>query len=359
VIFLHLQKPLEWLKERNLFKVAKRNFPYFKRVIKDCLKVKKEEVLIIGDKGYPDRRIAPLLAASYYIAAKKLGFKARLLVQDPKIKGDQAEDFIVESMCNLQDESVLVLALSDRLGKLKELGKSYRRFVYSRGHRFVSMPSLGSLSTGHYYSIIDAINIDYKKMQDKANKIKNTLEFGKEIRVITEKGTDLSIDIRGRNAKTNDGNYSSISTGGNLPAGEVYIAPRRIGSNGKVVIDGTIRHRHGTLSVKTPVTLTIQKGSIKDIKGSIEANVLSKTLHWAFEHAKFPSNVNKIGEFGIGLNPRAKLIGATIVDEKTLGTAHIAIGSNYWFGGTIYTIIHLDQIFKNPEIFVDGERLKV
>ena len=48
-----------------------------------------------------------------------------------------------------------------------------------------------------------------------------------------------------------------------------------------------------------------------------------------------------------------------IVDDKTLGTAHIGIGSNYWFGGSIYAIIHLDQVFKNPAIYLDGKLLKI
>ena len=55
----------------------------------------------------------------------------------------------------------------------------------------------------------------------------------------------------------------------------------------------------------------------------------------------------------------AIIIGATIVDEKKLGTAHIAIGSNYWFGGPIRTIIHLDQIMKDVTIEVDGEKLRI
>jgi leucyl aminopeptidase (aminopeptidase T) len=62
---------------------------------------------------------------------------------------------------------------------------------------------------------------------------------------------------------------------------------------------------------------------------------------------------------GIGINPGALLIGSTIMDEKVLGTAHIGIGSNFWFGGEIKTVFHGDQIFKNPQIFINGERISV
>ena len=36
---------------------------------------------------------------------------------------------------------------------------------------------------------------------------------------------------------------------------------------------------------------------------------------------------------------------------------YIGIGSNSWFGGVIKTIYHGDQVFKNPEIFLDGKRI--
>ena len=111
--------------------------------------------------------------------------------------------------------------------------------------------------------------------------------------------------------------------------------------------------------IKKPIELTIKDGEITEIKGGEEAKQLENTLKWAASVAKNPGNVRRICELGIGLNPKASIIGAMIVDDKTLGTAHIGIGSNYWFGGNIYAIIHLDQVFKNPKIYLDGELLKI
>ena len=118
----------------------------------------------------------------------------------------------------------------------------------------------------------------------------------------------------------------------------------------------TIPH---TILIKKPVELTIEEGNITEIKGNDEAKQLEAALKWAASVAKNPGNVRRICELGIGLNPNASIIGAMIVDDKTLGTAHIGIGSNYWFGGNIYAIIHLDQVFKNPKIYLDGELLKI
>jgi len=82
----------------------------------------------------------------------------------------------------------------------------------------------------------------------------------------------------------------------------------------------------------------------------IDAEILERSLLWAEKQAVYHDRVRRVAELGIGLNPRAKVIGSTILDEKAAGTAHIAIGSNHWFGGDNSTIIHLDQVFFKPEI---------
>ena len=75
--------------------------------------------------------------------------------------------------------------------------------------------------------------------------------------------------------------------------------------------------------------------------------------------AKYPWGIKRVGELGIGINTGAAIVGPTIINEKALGTAHIGVGSNHWFGGSIYAITHIDQVFREPKIYVDNERIKV
>lgn len=142
---------------------------------------------------------------------------------------------------------------------------------------------------------------------------------------------------------------------GNLPAGEVYIPPAPMKVEGKIVLDGSIKNRQGCQLLKRPINLFIEKGKIVEINGDGLGKELDKDLDWAESIAKRPDNVRKIGEIGIGTNPQAKVIGPTIINEKALGTAHVAIGSNAWFGGDIRTFVHLDQVFYEPIIRIDGK----
>jgi len=129
--------------------------------------------------------------------------------------------------------------------------------------------------------------------------------------------------------------------------------------SGKVVIDCSSRNRESTMLVREPITMIIDKGEVKEIRGGREAKAILDSLRYADENGKNDWGHRMIGEVGIGLNPSARICGSMIIDEKVMGTAHVALGSNHWFGGHIYSSIHLDQVFKDPEITVDGRLLKI
>jgi len=328
---------INWLKENNLYDSAKTTSYILKKIFIPCLAVKDEKVLIIGDKGAKDKKISSILAGAYYLAAEELKLNAKLVLQGVKSRGAIADSDVIASLADLEEGSAVFVTASDKLGSLEGLGKSYRQLCKKRSHKFVSALSLGDLDNGQLSDIISAIDVNYPLLKIQHDKLKALLDNGNELHITTKSGTDISCGIKGMQAVSADGNYTQPGTGGNLPAGEVYIPP-----NGK-----------------KPIKLQIEEGKVISIEGGEEAEQLEQALSWAETNSKYPGSVRRVGEFGIGLNPKAKIIGSTLVDEKALGTAHIGIGSNYWFGGNIYAIIHLDQIFKDPEIKIDGELLKI
>jgi len=350
---------LKWLRENNLYGLASDMALSLKKIFTPCLAVKEEKVLIVGDIGYENRNAAAVLSGAYYLAAEQLKLDAKLVLQSIKSRGDVSDEDVVRSLSELKSGNIIILNMSDKLGNIQQLGKSFRRWVSKKNHRFISAMSLGDLPTSNIDLILKAIDVNYKPLQTQHEEIRKRVEKAKEIRITTPAGTDFYYDKSGIKAISADGNYTVPGTGGNLPAGEVYASPNGKKIEGKVVIDGSSRTHEHTILIKKPIELTIEDGNIIEIKGGEEAKQLENTLKWAASVAKNPGNVRRVCELGIGLNPKAQIIGAMIVDDKTLGTAHIGIGSNYWFGGSIYAIIHLDQVFKNPTIYLDGERLNI
>ena len=355
---MNTSESISWLKENSLYDKAKKISEDLKNVYSSSLGVIDEKIVIIGDTGFADKNISSLMSGAYYLAAEKLRLDAKLIMQTPKQSNDPAHEDVANGLKDLDNGSVIIVSLSNKLGHLENI-KSFRKMCHKNKHRFLSSLSLGDIKNDKVDRIMKAINVSYKSLQMRDEIIQKQLNKGSEAHITTKAGTDLHFNIKSMKAVSANGNYKEPGSGGNLPAGEVYIPPNGKRVEGKVVIDGSSRNNKGTTLIKDPISLKVENGSITDIEGGKEAKELQKTLDDASDRAKHPSSLRRIGELGIGINPNASIIGATIIDEKTLGTAHVAIGSNYWFGGDIYAIVHLDQIFKDPAIKIDGKLLNI
>lgn len=330
----------------------------FKNIIKKNLNATNEKILIIGDKGHKESLISPIITNAYSLAAQELGHEYETIYQNFKKRGDEADPVVVRKLLTLPKKSIIIVNISNRIGTLGDVGLSFRKFAKNNEHRFISSSSLGSINNKHLKFLIDCLDIDYEAIKKKTEKLTKTLTNAKEINVTTKIGTDLTFNVEGMSGKSATGIYREPGTGGNLPGSESYIAPAKNGVQGQIYLDGSLRVKDKTMLIENPVKLDIEKGSITKINNTYEARLLLETLKWAEKRSKNPENVWKIGELGIGLNEKAKVIGSTIIDEKTYGTGHIAIGSNSWFGGDIKTIIHLDQVFHKPTFKIDGKLLK-
>ena len=349
---------VDWLRDNNLGPVIRRYYQHFKPVLMNCLDIKaNERLIIIGDLGSQGRRIPALMMGCYLLAAKELGIKFDVTVQQPKNKNEAADEYVIERLLNSGEGNVIALCTSGKVGSMSAIGKSFRRFIKDHNHRFVSTPSLWYLESFKFPYIVRALGVDYAKMKKKGEMLKEMFDSAKEIHVTTRKGTDLRYGIEGMNSISNVGLYHKPGSGGNIPAGEVYTPCSGKNVNGKVVIDGSVRTRDRTILINKPVTLHIKEGEITKIEGDEAGKALEESLVWASNNAKYPWGIRRVAELGIGINHGAKLVGPTIINEKALGTAHIGIGSNAWFGGTIYAINHYDQVFTEPIIRVDGKLL--
>jgi aminopeptidase len=180
-----------------------------------------------------------------------------------------------------------------------------------------------------------------------------------KIRIVTEKGTDVTFTTGNHAPMNDDGILDKPGLCGNLPAGEAFIAPDENSAEGTVVFDGTIGGQDGA-DLTSPVYLTIKNGSIVDFgedkatdEGKLRAEKLKKTL------APFGNDALMLAEFGIGTNPNLTMSGNLLGDEKLIGTIHLAFGNNCSMGGSNNVKVHIDCLVTNPKIYIDGRLVKV
>lgn len=346
-----------WLKKNNLFGRCLSYSQQLKVVLSECLGVTDEDVLVIGDMGNPDHQVAPLFAGSCFLAARFLSLNAKLVFHDQNSPPGDTE--VSRAIERIRPGSAIILGLSGKIGTITDVHKPFKRFCKERRLRYTSTPSLGTLKTGMISTLVGSICLDYPLLNRQHTELKKIIDNGSAIHVKTKAGTDLAIDVNGVTAISSDGYCRTEGAGGNLPAGEVFMAPAKRGVDGRVVIDCSSRSTDTTTLIKEPIILTIQNGEVVEIKGGTEAKLLEQSIKHGEETGKNDWGHRMIGEFGIGLNPNARICGSMIIDEKVRGTAHVAIGNNHWFGGNIFSSIHLDQVFREPEITVDGHFLKI
>ncbi|MDI6888059.1 MAG: aminopeptidase, partial [Candidatus Thermoplasmatota archaeon] len=166
--------------------------------------------------------------------------------------------------------------------------------------------------------MLGAMAADYQKIAENVDAVIKKFKNAEEVHITAPSGTDIVLNIAGRafesDVKIKPGTF------GNLPAGEVWCAPVEDKANGILVCDGSI----GDLGqVKNKLRIEVRGGKIAALESEDRALV-----DRVRELTSIDDEAIVIGELGIGLNPKAKLSGILLEDEKAGGTAHIAFGNN-------------------------------
>jgi leucyl aminopeptidase (aminopeptidase T) len=296
--------------------------------VMECLGVKSgEKVLIIVDT------ITPLsIGNGLFEAARNIGCEVMLMTMLPRTHhGEEIPLTVAEAMKN---SDVVIAPTTFSLTHTRAKINACKA-----GARVASMPGITE-----NMMVSGGMTADYENINNIAITLNKKLEIAKKIRVMTDSGTDITFDLEGCKWYTDTGMCLEPGRSSNLPAGELYIAPRD--ANGVFVVDGSMSC-FGILD--SPLEFTVKKRYVTKIKGKY-AEKLNSILDKVGEKAR------NIAEFGIGINPEARMIGNVLEDEKVGGTIHIALGDNSTFGGDVIAGIHLDGIIKEPHLYVDGER---
>ena len=208
--------------------------------------------------------------------------------------------------------------------------------------RYASMPLFDAAM------LEGAMDVNWRLIDRRTRSIARIVNKAEAVEIKTPNGTSISFSKKGRKAESDTGILTAPGAFGNLPAGEVYLAPVEGTANGRLVLEFA-----PTRQLKSPVALTVKNGFVKEVSGDEEyAGYLREKLSERIENAN-------IAELGIGTNDMAKRPDNILESEKILGTIHIALGDNSSFGGNVSTQFHQDFVFFMPTVTLihkDGNR---
>lgn len=250
-----------------------------------------------------------------------------------KIEIETAGDIVTAGRSQVAD---VVIALSNN----STSHTRFRALANSAGCRFASLPHFDP------DMFFGSMLVDWNALKLRTDALVDALRGVIEIRLTTPNGTSISFGCSGRHAEGDDGILTHPGSFGNLPAGEVYLAPMEGTSHGVMVLEYAPCRK-----LASPVTLTVKSGEVVDLHGD---DSFTEELRAAF--ARNPL-IRNIAELGIGTNDRASRPDNILEAEKILGTVHVALGDNSGFGGRVQVPFHEDYIFFHPTLtaeYADG-----
>jgi leucyl aminopeptidase (aminopeptidase T) len=295
-------------------------------VIRDCLGLEPgEEVLVICNP------VTEELGALLRINAQGEGAEATLAVISERESHAAEPPETVAAAMRVAD--VVIAPTIQSISHTEA-----RKAATIAGVRTASMPGVTE------DMLARLMDIDMRELRHRNAVICAPLNGGAEVRVTCANGSDLRIGIQGRTAISDAGNLARRGAFGNIPCGEVFLAPVEGTSEGTLVVDGSIA---GVGKLEEPVELTVCEGCLTGASGSEGAALMDLLV----PHGPEATNV---AELGIGTNGAATLTGNVLEDEKILGSAHVAFGASAAIGGTVQVPVHLDCVVLEPTVEIDG-----
>lgn len=188
----------------------------------------------------------------------------------------------------------------------------------------------------------DACLLDWGSLSRTWRSIAQRLERGAWVRIVGQE-TDLSFSVAGRKWLVLDGRL-------NMPDGEIFTAPVNSTLNGHItfefpgVLGGRLMH---------DVRLAWQDGRLVEATASSNQDYLHQII-------KTDDGASRLGEFGIGVNPKVtRFCKDILIDEKMGGTVHVALGRAYpECGGKNVSAIHWDivkDLRQEGAVYLDGQ----
>ena len=180
-----------------------------------------EEVLIVTD----DSRKA--IGEALYQAAGNLGCEKILMVMgEREVSGQEPPKAVAAAM---KEADVVIAPTAQSLTHTNA-----RIEAAKAGTRVATMPGI----TEEMFSR-GAMTADYTAVEKLTETITEMLTKASSAR-IEKDGKVLTINLNGRDGVPSPGVYREAGKCGNLPSGEAYIAPLEDGSDGEMIIDGSM-----------------------------------------------------------------------------------------------------------------------
>jgi leucyl aminopeptidase (aminopeptidase T) len=200
-----------------------------------------------------------------------------------------------------------------------------------------------------YQNTLDSIDVDYEKIEKKAQKLAFLFKNSNSIKIRAPNGTNLRMEMSRVIPHVYSGSlpkplkYSKYAAVGNVPGSELDVVPKPSVAEGKIVFDRPIYQSGQTIE---GLSWTFRDGKL--LESSAKKNY--EAFQKGYKRSK--GDKNRLGALVIGLTP--KLVYGSTNDVNVEGAVSVGIGSlgegdtnktDYSFLGTLSNAnVELDDV---------------
>lgn len=302
------------------------------RVLDQCLGVSADEdVVLLSDEG----------TDAYVIDALKRGIEdrnGRCLVLSMERFARPGSEPPTPVAALLESADAAIELTSTFIGS-----SNARQRATATGTRYLAMPAV-EVET---FRLGGPLDVDFAMIRPTTEAVAQAWEKASTYRFTTAAGTDLKGSVAGRKGRSLHGIANSWGAYMAPPDIESGTAPVEGSSNGVVVVDADFLFM-GRGPLRGHVALHFKDGELIAVEGD-EAHRLTDMIDLCAD-----PRMSNLAEISIGLNPNGRVCGVPMETESTLGSGHIALGNSIAYGGSVAAIAHLDCVFRDVLLELDG-----
>lgn len=191
------------------------------------------------------------------------------------------------------------------------------------------------------YRLMPTDSGQLKSMMDLAEALADVFRKGKQVRLSSSKGTDVTLGIGQLKGFYNPSTARTPGAVTIIPGGQAGRGVNPGEAEGRLVIDGSASPMYRPL--RDPIEMIVKGGKVIEVVGGSDAQ----------EYRSFLADLDDpqvylVAEVGVGINPHARLSGTPLEDERILGASWVAVGTNFHIGGAVKAKIHSDCVMLPP-----------
>ena len=271
-----------------------------KTVIETCMQLRSHEnLLVITDPHTAE------IGQALYEAGSQVSDRVLMVMMPSTHRHGQEPPSPVADLMRRQHVVIAATRYS--------LTHTRARLISSKdGARIATMPGVTRSML-----IEGGMTADFDALQNHIASMARILRKHRNVKIMNDDGDAMEFVISGRWNLEDNGICNRPGQVTNLPAGKIFAEVKPESVNGVLKINGT----WDSISITEPISIIVDEGKIVDVQTTDEGVLGDQILELIDEKME----TIKIVEFGFGMNPKARISGSALEDEKVLGSCYIVL----------------------------------